>query len=427
MVTKKDISELRRRMKKERCTFTKLSGCYVSGEKTILKTFKETFLNLEDNEFYKYLEIAKKSLSGTIGDNLLQLDFPLEVNGAGAKQCSLLALNKSALKDDGMLESFYQMIIDSFDYTGNYLILLFHDAYDVMTKTSDNRKLDESEEVYEYTICAICPVTLSKPSLGYIESEDRIGALPRSWVVNVPDIAFTFPAFIDRSTDVNSVMYYTKNTKEPHAEIMEEVIGCPSKRTATEHKETLHSIIDSVTGYDEDKSEEVFTNIQESINNKVEEHKETYGDDDPLVLNENIIKDIVEENNFSEEISDKISKSLSSEFGDTPPSAELLLDSKAIKVMEQKKKEKELEKKVTDLQKELNQSKVAAANDDENNQSEPILEDTDTELNYDIVVKVNPDKVPEIESKVLEGKRYLTIPISEHEQANINGETKILE
>ncbi len=85
------------------------------------------------------------------------------------------------------------MIIDSYDYVGNYLILVFHDAYDVMTKTSDNNKLDESEEVYEYLLCAICPVTLTKPGLGYREDENRIGPRIRDWVVGVPDTGFVFP------------------------------------------------------------------------------------------------------------------------------------------------------------------------------------------------------------------------------------------
>lgn len=73
------------------------------------------------------------------------------------------------------MDTFYDLVIENYSYVGNYLILVFHDAYDVMTKTSDNNKLDESEEVYEYLLCAICPVTLTKPGLGYREDENRIG------------------------------------------------------------------------------------------------------------------------------------------------------------------------------------------------------------------------------------------------------------
>lgn len=415
---KKDILELKRRLKKDDCTFTKMCGCYVDGQKNIVLELNETFLNLEDEEFFKYLEIAKKTLSGTIGNNLLQLDFPLEVDEVAGRQHSLIALKKSGLKDENMLKSFYQMIIDSYDYTGNFLILLFHDAYDIMKKTSDNLKLDESEEVYEYVICAICPVELSKAALGYIEDKNTIGARERDWVVGAPNLGFVFPAFIDRSSDVNSVMYYTKNAKDPHPEIMEEVLGCPSKRTATEQKETFHNIINTAAGYDDEKTDELLTEIQESINTKVDEHKTVNGDDsEPIVLTHNAIQDILAESNVPEEISTKIETSYSKEFGDTPPVADHLLDAKIIKQSEQKKKEKTLEKRVEMLQEELEQTKKEAAlttaNDEDN------IEDTDT--NYDIVVKVNPEKISEIKSQIIDGKKCIIIPVDENEQANVNG------
>ena len=168
-MNKKDILEIKRRFKKEACTFTRMCGCYVDADRNKITKIGETFLNLEDEEFYKYLEIAKKVLSGTIGNNLLELEFPLAEEAAGGRQQFLMGLRESKLKNDDLMDTFYDMIIDSYDYVGNYLILIFHDAYDVMTKTSDNDKLDESEEVYEYLLCAICPVNLTKPGLGYRE------------------------------------------------------------------------------------------------------------------------------------------------------------------------------------------------------------------------------------------------------------------
>lgn len=124
-MNKKDILELKRRLKKDDCTFTKMCGCYVDGQKDIVLKFKETFLNLREEEFFKYLEIAKKTLSGTVGNNILELNFPLDEEGIGGRQLSLMELKKSKLKDDSMLDSFYKMIINSYEYTGNFLILVF--------------------------------------------------------------------------------------------------------------------------------------------------------------------------------------------------------------------------------------------------------------------------------------------------------------
>lgn len=209
---KKDILELKRRFKKDACTFTKLRGCYVDNQKNILLHIDETFLNLEEDEFYKYLEIAKKALSGTIGNNLLELSFRRDEAGEEAQKF-FLALRDSALKQDGLLDLLYERIIREYDFAGNYLILLFHDAYDVITKTTDNNKLDESEEVYEYVLCAICPVELTKAGLGYHKDKNIIAPRIRDWVVSVPETGFLFPAFSDRSSDVNAMGYYVKDAK----------------------------------------------------------------------------------------------------------------------------------------------------------------------------------------------------------------------
>lgn len=426
---KKDILELKRRLKKDDCTFTKMCGCYVNGEKNVILNFKETFLNLEDIEFHKYLEIARKTLSGTIGNNILKLEFPTSDFDSDSTQQFLFKLSRSELKDDSLIEEFYKSIIDNYEYTGNFLILLFADAYDVMTKTSDNSKLDESEEVYQYVLCAVCPVTLSKPGLGYLEDKNRIGARLRDWVVGAPDLGFVYPAFSERSADVNSVMYYTKNAKDPHPEFMEYVLGCPSKTTATEQKEALHTIIKKAVNDDEEKSEHLIMEIQENLNNIVEEHAATSDkDSEPVTLKYNDIQDVLIENGISEEITEKVEKSYIKEFGETAPVVEQLLDSKLLKANEQRKKEERLEKKVKFLQEELDKTKnevSADVNEDTEENLDEILDNiiNDDKDDYDVILKVNPEKVDQIKSQIIDGQKCIIIPIEEDEKANVNGVT----
>ncbi|EKQ55492.1 MULTISPECIES: DUF4317 domain-containing protein [unclassified Clostridium] len=464
-MNKKEILELKRRLKKDECTFTRMCGCYVDGQKNIVLKIKETFLNLEEDVFFKYLEIANKTLSGTVGNNLLELNFPLDEENVGGRQLSLLELKKSRLKDDALLDDFYKLIIDSYDYTGNFLILIFHDAYDVMTKTTDNLKLDESEEVYEYLLCAICPVSLSKPGLGYIEDENRIGARIRDWVVGPPDLGFVFPAFTDRSTDIHSIMYYTKDAKDPHPEFMEEALGCSSKQTATEQKEAFHTIIHKAVGGDDEKSEHFFMEIQETLNNIVDDHKTVNGKNaEPIVLTNDNIQDILIESGIPEEILTKIEKSYTREFGDTPPVVENLIDKKALAANEQRKKEERLEKKVKILEERLEKTKQEAALDLEKEtalnsdvditlevDSEAILEtetnimleadinasleqvsdheieaSDDTTPSYDIVLQVKPQKVAQIKSQIIDGKKCIIIPVDDDEQAKVNGVNALL-
>jgi len=452
-MTKKDILELKRRFKKNECTFTKLCGCYVDGQKNIVVHIQETFLNLKDEEFYKYLEIAKKALSGTVGNNLLELEFPAAEENPGGRQQFLMGLKTSKLKNTDLLDRFYQMVIDSYDYVGNYLILIFHDAYDVITRTNDNAKLDESEEVYEYLLCAICPVELTKPGLGYREDEHRIGARIRDWVVSAPENGFLFPAFSDRSSDIHSIVYYTKNAKDTHPEFMELGLGCNTKKTASEQKETFQTIVKKALGGDEEKSTKVFLEIQENLNDMVEEHKERSDKDaSPIVLTSKAIAEVIAESGISEEITAKIEEQFAEEFGDTPPVAEHLIDSKLLAANEQEKEKKELVKQVATLKKKLVEQTGAtdldtdSSNDgldasdlnsldavDTTNVEEPGHDDTvdDTNLSsalsaYDVVLKVKPQKVTQITSQVINGKKCLVIPMEEDEHANVNGVTTLI-
>ena len=464
---KKDILELKKRFKKDDCTFTKMCGCYVNGEKNIILKFNETFLNLDEDEFFKYLEIAKKTLSGTIGNNLLQLEFPFDQEEEGGRQYDLMMLKRSCLKDDALLDDFYSNIIDNYDYTGNFLILLFHDAYDVMTKTTDNAKLDESEDVYEYILCAICPVSLSKPGLSYLPDDNRIGARSRDWVVEAPANGFIFPAFIDRSSDIHSVIYYTKNARDTHPELMEGALGCASKQTATEQKDAFTNIIHDAIGGDDEKASTLVMEIHDTLNTMIDDHNTVNGDDaEPVILTNNAISDLLVESGIPEEISVKIEKSYTEEFGDTPPVAENLIDTKILAANEQRKKEKRLEKQVQILENklkktiesnefELNSSEdsinlydsekaedYAALDSDTSSQSDSNLDsdspsksdlqsdsnvshpsenDTNSDHDYDIVLQVKPEKVDKIKYEIIDGKKYLVIPVDDNEQANVNG------
>ncbi len=339
----KDVLELKRRFKKEACTFTRMCGCYVSVNKEKITKISETFLNLEDEEFYKYLEIAKKTLSGKIGNNLVELNFPNEEEKAGGRQQFLMGLRDCKLKNDDLLDTFYDMVIDNYDRVGNYLILIFHDAYDVMTKTSDNSKLDESEEVYEYLLCAICPVELTKPALGYREAENRIGARIRDWVVGMPETGFVFPAFTERSTDIHSVMFYTKNTVNPHVEFEDSVLGCMEHMTSDQKKVEFAQIVKDVVGDDDDEETiQIYNEVQDTLNEVLQNEQEkaeessTNEPDEPLkvVLTEQIINEVLQKVNLFEDQKEAIKKSCADVIPEDTEVAEII-DEKAIKAAEQ--------------------------------------------------------------------------------------------
>ncbi|MCB2357992.1 DUF4317 domain-containing protein [Clostridium estertheticum] len=450
---RKDILELKRRFKKEQCTFTKVCGCYVNGEKHTILKFRESFLNLDEEEYFKYLEIAKKVLSGTIGNNILELNFEVNEDFTNERQTSLMQLKNSQLKDDAFLDNLYDLIIDNYDYTGNFLILFFHDAYDVISKTKDNIKIDESEEVYEYVLCAICPVSLSEPGLRYFEEKNEIKARIRDWVVESPTNGFVFPAFIDRSADVNSIMYYTKNAKDTHTELMENVLGCLSKQTATVQKETFQSIIKDSFSEGDDKADKVFMDIQENLSAMIEEYNEQNDDADsePISLTKKDIQNLLIESEVSGEITTMIENSYVENFGDDNTLAKNLIDAKALKANVQRKKEERLHKQVETLQARLdqvnqdntieNETKMSTEVNDDNVILEEapttdleetletnlekvpgaFAEDNNVTPHYDVILQVKPEKVSQIKSQIINGQKCIVIPINDNEQTTVNG------
>lgn len=423
-MNKKEVLELKRRFKKEAATFTRVCGCYVDGNHNKVCKFGNTFLNLEEDEFYKYLEIANKALSGTIGNNLLELKFPIEEEEVGGRQHILMALRASKLEDENLLDTFYDLVIDTYDHAGNYLIVLFHDAYDVMTRTKDNNNLDESEEVYEYLICAICPVDLSKPGLGFLEDEHRIGPRVRDWVVGAVDTAFLFPAFNDRSTDIHSTLFYAKNTKEPHSEFMANGLGCGIERTATEQKMAFHSIVRNVLGAEDEHTDDVLLDLQQNLSDMIGEYAETHDDDeDVFLLDKEVVTKLLADSEISEEKAAKIEKSVDEAFGEKPPAAENVIDSKALVQNELRVEKMALEDQVGTLTVQLTEKDEALAERtsqliEKQEEIDNYIAETKT---YDVVLRVKPEKASQIKSQVINGQKCLVIPMGEDEHATING------
>ena len=423
-MNKKEVLELKRRFKKEAATFTRVCGCYVDGNHNKVCKFGNTFLNLEEDEFYKYLEIANKALSGTTGNNLLELKFPIEEEEVGGRQHILMALRASKLEDENLLDTFYDLVIDTYDHAGNYLIVLFHDAYDVMTRTKDNNNLDESEEVYEYLICAICPVDLSKPGLGFLEDEHRIGPRVRDWVVGAVDTAFLFPAFNDRSTDIHSTLFYTKNTKEPHSEFMANGLGCGIERTATEQKMAFHSIVRNVLGAEDEHTDDVLLDLQQNLSDMIDEYAETHDDDeDAFLLDKEVVTKLLADSDISEEKAAKIEKSVDEAFGEKPPAAENVIDFKALVQNELRVEKMALEDQVGTLTVQLNEKDEALAERtsqliEKQEEIDNYIAETKT---YDVVLRVKPEKASQIKSQVINGQKCLVIPMGEDEHATING------
>ena len=294
---KKEISEIKRRFTPSNCTVSRICGCYVDGEKNKKTTFKEAFLSLPEEDMFKYFDILRKNLSGALGKNLINLEFPLDSEMEGGTQEFLLRLRASRLQDDALLDTFYDRIIEAYDYVGNYLILLIHDAYDIPGKTSDGLTMeDASDEVYSYIMCSICPVDLSKPGLSYNELENTFSNRVRDWVVQMPELGFLFPAFNDRSTDLHGALYYSKDSDDLHDAFIERILGCPLPLPAGYQRDSFRSVIEETLG--ESCSYETVKTIHENLSDMLEENKDK---PEPLILDKHQVKALLEHSGVEED------------------------------------------------------------------------------------------------------------------------------
>ena len=285
-MNKKEVTEIKKQFTPHNCAITRICGCYVDGEKEKKTELKEAFLSLPEEEMFKYFDIFRKSLSGTIGKNLLNMEFPLETESEGGTQEFLLKLRNSRLTDDDLLTEFYNRVIDSYDFPENYLILLIHAVYDIPGKASDGTEMfDASDEVFDYILCCFCPVKLSKPALSYHADENSFHERIRDWIVEMPDAGFLFPAFNDRSTDIHSLLYYSKNAENLSNGLTDVLLGCVPPLTAGSQKETFKALIEETLG--DDCEYEVVKNIHENLNELIEQNAEN---PEPLELDKAEVK-----------------------------------------------------------------------------------------------------------------------------------------
>ena len=366
-MNKKEILEIRKSLTRENCAITRICGCYVNHEKEILFETKNAFLALPDEEAFKYHDIFKHTLSGTIGKNLLDIEFPLNQESEGGTQEFLLKLRNSKLLDDDLINQFYNTIIQNFDYPENYYIILVHSAYDVPGKTNDGfENFDASDEVFDHILCSICPVKLSKAGLSYDTVNNTISERNRDWLVEAPINGFLFPAFNDRATDIHSILYYSKNPAVLGDSLIDSLVGSEIPISSPNQKKLFNSIIEET--FTESCDYETIRNIHETINDIIEENKEN---PEPVRFSKKEVRKIFEEAGVEE--------------------ANIVSYEKAF---------------------------VESAGENTVLQASNI---TETKFNIstpDIVIKVNPARTDLIESRIIDGRQCLVIAVDDHIKVN---------
>ena len=366
----KEIGEIRRRQRRDRSNMTSIFGCYVNDNKEIISEFKQSVGIMPENEAEKYFALFRRSLGGTIGKNLIDVNFTTAQVANSEEHKLLMELRRTKLQDDEIRMAFFQKIMENLKLDTSYVILVGCDSYDVPFKSRDGEfQADNSDENYTYLLCAICPVKQTKATLHYIPEAKEFHDGNMANVITAPEIGFLFPAFDNRSTNIYNALYYNKNQKDNHEALVESLFHAAIPMPAHEQMQSFASLLSNAL--EEECSMDVVQSVHEQIRQQIAMHKESKVPD-ALLIDKDQVKDTLEGCGVSEERLAKFSIDFDETFG-----FEAQLHPQNI----------------------INQKKIEISTPD-------------------VIIKVAPDRGDLIETRVLGGVEYILIRADESVEVN---------
>ena len=312
-MNEKEIGEIRRRVRRDRSNMTAIYGCYVNGQKEIVSEFKQSTGIMPENEAEKYFGLLKRTLTGTVGKNLLDISFKTSQVADSPEHRLLMGLRNSALKDESLRAELYTKIIESVNTDEGFLILLGCDSYDVPFKsTDDETQADASNETYTYLLCAVCPVKQTASKLRYVAEEKEFHDGGVAQVPAAPELGFLFPAFDSRATNIYNALFYTRSAKDNHESLIEALFHVDAPKPAAEQKKSFEALLG--TSLQGETSMEVVQTVHEQLCQSIEMHKESRIAD-PLLISKEQVKGALAECGVSEKSIAKFSVDYDEVFG----------------------------------------------------------------------------------------------------------------
>lgn len=367
-MTDKELREIRRRFRPDKNSILSIKGCLVNADKEIVTKFNQPMATCSNEESEKILSIMKKSLSGSLGTNLIDIDFGQKQILEGDEHKLLMALRDSKLKDENAENEFYQRVIKSTDLEDNFVILLATDAYDVFTYTKDGEK-EDSNSVFSYIICSICPVKPLNTGLYFREADSSFRAFDAHSMLSNPEIGFMFPAFDDRAANIYNALYYTRDISNIHSAFIERIFNTDLPMSAAEQKDGFDSCLKETL--DEECDFEVMRSIHSQISDMVKEHKDTK-QEEPLKLTKSEFTTVLECCGIDGEKVNKFGNKFEEQFGKNAEIAP---------------------KSIVNVKK--------------------------FEVNTpDISIKVNPDRTDLVSTQIINGVKYILIKANEGVEVN---------
>lgn len=311
-MTEKEVAEIRRRFRADKTNINHVRGIFVNEKREIVSEFNQSLGMLSEEESGAILTVIKKTLSGTLGRNLIDISFSNQQVLGGEEHKLLTKLRSSEMQDEEAVHAFYEKAISAIEMDGNYLLMMAYDCYDVFSKGKDGEDSDSSSS-FSYIICCVCPIKTSKYSLTYYIHENRIRNVCEDAVICAPEFGFMFPAFDDRAANIYKALYYSKNTSDSHKEFVDALFNTELPMPATEQKETFNSLLAETVA--EDCSYDVVESVHVELSNIIDTHKENR-EEEPLFISKTTVKDILTSCGVTEEHVTEFDKKYDEAFGE---------------------------------------------------------------------------------------------------------------
>lgn len=367
-MTDKELREIKKRFRANKNSILSVKACFVNNNREIVKTFEQKLDMSTEDENDKLLSIMKKTLSGGMGTNLINLEFTPQQVMESEEHKLLMTLKKSNLNDEEALNSLFEKIAGSISIDGNYIILAASDNYDVYSYSKDGEKQDSSE-VFSYIVCCVCPVKPLKSGLCFHSGDNSFRALQEQIILSNPEMGFMFPSFDDRSTNIYNTLYYTKNIADIHPSFINNIFGVDIPMSAPEQKDNFDTCLRETLEGECDL--QVVRSVHDQISEMIQEHKETK-QEEPLKLSKQNLKTVLEYCGIEEEKVEKFGEKFEEQFG-----ANAELEPKSI--VDTKKFE------------------VSMA---------------------DVSIKVNPERTDLVSTQIINGVKYIMICVNDAVEVN---------
>lgn len=310
-MTDKEIGEIRRRIAPDKNNITTIRGRYINSKHETVSEFSTPFFMLGDEDSEKYLAILRRTLSGTNGKNLIDIAFSMGQVESGAEHALLQRLRKSALKDDEAVKEFFDKTAPTLSSEYNSLILLACDTYDVPIKRRDEGDSD-SEQQFSFILCAVCPVKEAKATFAYDPASKVFRTNSCNWNVGAPELGFMFPAFDDRKTNIYNALYYSKDISDSNEAFSDAVFHTELPLPAESQRQIFEDMLSDTLG--DECSYSVVQALHDDLSLKIEEHKASHSPEQ-LLVSKREVKEVLSNCGVTEEKLAEFDKAYDEKYG----------------------------------------------------------------------------------------------------------------